>query len=83
MNVLRASQREMQQARANGPVSEPIDENKAPEVAVFLVGLENNRLAELETADANFVEFEVLGRDTLQRVDIDLVLIGATVAVTV
>ena len=58
MNVLRASQREMQQTRADGPVGEAIDEDEAPEVAVFTVWLENNRLAELEAADANFVELE-------------------------
>ena len=47
---------------------------KPPRSRFSRVRLEHDRLRQLETADADVVELELLGGDVLQRVDVDLVL---------
>jgi hypothetical protein len=74
VDVLRAPQREVHQARADGVVGEPVDQDEPAKVAVVLVGLEGDGPIELEAAHADVVQLELLRRDVLERVDVDLVL---------
>ncbi len=73
VDILRAPQREMQHARADGAVGDLVDQDEAAKVAVGLVGLERDRPVQREVADADLVELQRLGRQMLQRVDVDLV----------
>ena len=73
MDVLRSPQREMQQASAHGGVGQRIDEDEAPELPAVAVRLEHHRAAQLEAAHADIVQLQLLRRDVLQRVDVDLV----------
>ena len=74
VDVLRAAQREVEQAGADGGVGQPVDQDEAAGVAVLRVGVEGDRPVELEVADADLVELERLGGEVLERVDVDLVL---------
>ena len=74
MDVLRAAQRKVQQARADRCVGHAVDQDEAAGVAVLVVRVERDRLVERQVADADLVEFERLGRQVLERVDVDLVL---------
>ena len=68
-----APQGEVDDAHADGAVGEAVDDDEAAEVAVLAVGGERHRLAEIEIAHADLVQFEGLGGDVLQGVDVDLV----------
>src|SRR4051812_16219625 len=74
MDVVRAAQREVQHARADGLIGEAIDDDKAAGVAVMRIRIERDRLVELELANADFVQLELLRRDMLERIHIDPVL---------
>ena len=69
-----AAQREVQQAGADGGVGDAVDEDEAAHVAVVDVGIERDRPVGARSADADLVEVERLGREVLERVDVDLVL---------
>ena len=74
VHVLRAAQREVQQAGADRVVGDAVDQDEPAEIAVLARRARRRRPTELETAHADVVELELLGRDVLQRVDVDLVL---------
>ena len=74
VDIVGAAQRELQHPGAHGLVGQPVDQDEAAGVAVLGVGVESNRLVELELADADLVQLELLCGEMLERVDVDLVL---------
>src|SRR5580700_8444490 len=66
----------MDEAGTDGGVADAVDEDEAAQGAAALVGLEGNRLVELELAYADVVQLEALRRGVLERVDVDAVLEG-------
>ena len=60
VDVLRAAQREVQQPRADRVVGQPVDQDEAAGVAVLRVGIERDRLVEIEVADADLVQMQRL-----------------------
>jgi hypothetical protein len=74
VDVLRAAQREVQHAGADGLVAQPVDDDEAAHVAVLRVGVERDRAIEREHAHAGLVELQRLGGEVLERVDVDQVL---------
>ena len=67
----------------NRIVRDAVDEDEAARVSILDVRIEGDRAIQLEFADADLVEVELVRRGVLQCVDVDLVAIGSTVAVTV
>src|SRR5579859_2543925 len=74
VDVLTATQCEIQKTGAHGAAGDPIDQNEAAEIVIFNVGVEGDRRIEQEVADADLVKFEPSGGQVFERVDIDLVL---------
>ena len=74
MDVAGAAQREIERPRSDGRIALPIDQDERPELAVVGVRLERDRLVQVDVAVRHFVELEMLGRQVLLRVDVDLVL---------
>src|SRR5215471_983203 len=58
VDVLRTAQREVDEAGADGTVGDAVDEDEAAEGAIVRVGLEGDRLIELDLAHADVVELE-------------------------
>src|SRR5215472_10535749 len=58
VDVLRAAQREVDQAGANRAVADAVDEDEAAQGAIVRVGLEGDRLIELDLAYPDVVELE-------------------------
>ena len=73
-DVVRAAQREVQQAGADRVVRDAVDEDEAARVAVLRVRVEGDRLAQLDVDDADLVQLEVVRGDAVERVDVELVL---------
>ena len=74
VDVLRAAQREMDHAGPHSAVADPVDDDEAAGVVIVGVGIKRDRLIETDIAQANLVQLELLGRQMLERVDVDLVL---------
>ncbi len=64
------AQRKVQEARADRRIGHAVDQDEAAGVVVLLVGVERDRLIEREVADADFVEFKLLGGALLERIDV-------------
>jgi hypothetical protein len=79
MDVLGAAQREVDQPGTDRFVGQPVDQDEAASVLVLLIGIEGDRLLEADIADPDLVQLQRLGREMLQRVDVDLVLDGRDV----
>ena len=73
-DVVRAAQRELQQAGADRVVRDAVDEDEAARVAVLRVRVEGDRLAQLDVDDADRVQLEMVRGDAVERVDVELVL---------
>ena len=67
MNVLRTAQGELDQARADGGVTQTIDQNETAGFAVVLVGIEGDWLTGKEVAHADLVQRQLFGRQVLDR----------------
>ena len=74
VDVVRAPQREMQHAGADRVVAHAVDDDESAGVAVAHIRIEGDALVERDVAHADLVEIELLGRQVLHRVDVDLVL---------
>jgi hypothetical protein len=74
MDVAGAAQCEVERPRSDGRIALPIDQDEGAELPVVGVRLERHRLVQVDVAVRDFIEFEMLGRQVLLRVDIDLVL---------
>ena len=73
MNVVRATQCKLQQPGTDGVVAESVDEYKATGLAVLAVRVEGDAAIQAQVADADLVEFQLLGSQVLKGVDVDLV----------
>jgi len=69
----RAAQREIDEPRADRVVGHAVDQDEAAHLLVVRIGIEGDGLIEIDIADADLVELELLGRQMLERIDIDLV----------
>ena len=74
MDVFAAAQGKVQHPGPDSIEREAVDEQETPEIAIFDIGVERDAPAELEVADADLVERELVGGDPLQGVDPQLVL---------
>jgi len=74
VDVLAATQRKMDQPRADGVVAQAVDDDEAAGVAVLGVGIEGDRTVEAEVAHADRVEVEGARGHMFQRVHVHLVL---------
>ena len=74
MHIGRAAQAEIDHARADRGVGEAVDQDEAAGVAIVAIGIEGDGLGQREIAVADFVQRQRLGRQMIERVDVDLVL---------
>ena len=73
-DVVRPAQREMEQPGTDRAEGHPVDEDEAARLPALGVGIEGDRLGELDRADADLVHLELVRCDVLERVDVQLVL---------
>jgi hypothetical protein len=74
VDVVRAAQREVQQAGADGDVGELVDHDEAARVTVRVVRIEWDGPVEGEVADADLVQLQRGRREVVEVVDVDAVL---------
>ncbi len=74
MDVVGTACGRLQQAGAHRVETELVDQDEAAGLAILRVDIEGHRAVESHIAEADLVEFELLRRLLLQRVDVDLVL---------
>ena len=58
----------------DGRIGLAVDQDEGAELGVVGVALERDRLVQVQVAVRDFVELELLGREVLLRIDVDLVL---------
>src|SRR6056297_2887133 len=63
-------------AGADGQVADPVEQDEGAGGGIGIVGVERQRTTGADAAVSNFVEFQLLGRMVLQRVDVDTVVNG-------
>src|SRR3546814_8426007 len=73
MDILRAAQAEVQHPRRNGRVGQLVDQDEAAERAIVGIGLEHDRLVGRNLDHADAVQVQRLGRQMVERVDVDLI----------
>src|SRR5262249_24667934 len=74
MNIGRATQRVRNHSAADGGKCEAIDENKAPGLPIFLIGVERERAIERDIAKSDLIEIQMLRREVFARTDVYSVL---------
>ena len=73
MDVVRATQRDVDQAGRDRVIRQAIDEDDAAQVAVVRIGFQDHGPIQLQRAHPDLVEVQGLGGRVLERVDIHLV----------